>query len=222
MIPAHELCTFAGTLLGSAYVLGALAPKNLRGYRGPFDCAEYASYVVYQTAGQLYGCAPGATDPAKANAFTGFWYDQSKREGHQCTVEQALYTEGAFLLRAPGAGGTGGHIALSTGKGTTYEAHSSDKGVILLGGAAQRRWTCGVLVPFYTFAPAQYPARLLRLTKPRLRGEDVARVQRIVGVGADGVFGPETEKAVVRWQAAHGLVADGEVGTETWAAMAGR
>jgi len=48
---------------------------------------------------------------------------------------------------------------------------------------------------------------------------DVRALQRKVGVSADGVFGPATERAVKRWQRRHGLVADGIVGPQTRAAM---
>ena len=48
---------------------------------------------------------------------------------------------------------------------------------------------------------------------------DVRAVQRVVGVSADGVFGPATERAVKRWQRRHGLVADGIVGPATRSAM---
>jgi hypothetical protein len=48
---------------------------------------------------------------------------------------------------------------------------------------------------------------------------DVRALQRKVGVAADGVFGPATERAVKRWQRRHGLVADGIVGPQTRAAM---
>jgi peptidoglycan hydrolase-like protein with peptidoglycan-binding domain len=51
------------------------------------------------------------------------------------------------------------------------------------------------------------------------RGGDVARLQRKLGVGADGVFGPETERALKRWQRRHGLVADGIAGPLTRAKM---
>jgi len=47
----------------------------------------------------------------------------------------------------------------------------------------------------------------------------VRRVQRVVGVKVDGVYGPGTTAAVRRWQAAHGLVADGVVGPKTAAKM---
>jgi hypothetical protein len=48
---------------------------------------------------------------------------------------------------------------------------------------------------------------------------DVRALQRKVGVTADGVFGPATERAVKRWQRRHGLVADGIVGPQTRSAM---
>ncbi|HET7303662.1 MAG TPA: peptidoglycan-binding protein [Segeticoccus sp.] len=47
------------------------------------------------------------------------------------------------------------------------------------------------------------------------RGRIVRRIQRIVGVRADGIFGPHTRRAVIRWQGRHGLVRDGIVGPRT-------
>lgn len=51
------------------------------------------------------------------------------------------------------------------------------------------------------------------------RGDAVKRVQRKLGLAADGVFGSGTEAAVKKWQAANGLVADGIVGPKSLAKM---
>lgn len=50
-------------------------------------------------------------------------------------------------------------------------------------------------------------------------GKDVRRVQKKVGVIADGVFGRKTEAAVKTWQRSHKLKADGIVGVLTWSKM---
>lgn len=47
----------------------------------------------------------------------------------------------------------------------------------------------------------------------------IQRIQRVVGVKADGVYGPATKTAVAAWQRAHGLVSDGIVGPKTASAM---
>lgn len=51
------------------------------------------------------------------------------------------------------------------------------------------------------------------------RGDAVKIVQSKVGTGADGMFGPNTEALVRRFQAARGLVPDGIVGPGTWIAI---
>lgn len=47
----------------------------------------------------------------------------------------------------------------------------------------------------------------------------IKEIQEVVGVEADGVFGPMTEKAVMAWQRANHLVADGIVGIKTMEKM---
>lgn len=46
-------------------------------------------------------------------------------------------------------------------------------------------------------------------------------VQKMVGVTADGKFGNDTKRAVIAWQKANKLTADGEVGLNTWKKMLG-
>ena len=46
-------------------------------------------------------------------------------------------------------------------------------------------------------------------------------IQKVVGVTVDGKFGNDTRKAVIAYQKANGLEADGEVGINTWRKMLG-
>ena len=47
------------------------------------------------------------------------------------------------------------------------------------------------------------------------KGEGVKMMQEALGIGADGDFGPGTERALKEWQSANGLVADGIAGPKT-------
>jgi putative chitinase len=51
------------------------------------------------------------------------------------------------------------------------------------------------------------------------KGEDVKKLQSKLGIGADGSFGPGTEKAVKEWQSKNGLKADGIIGDASWSKL---
>jgi peptidoglycan hydrolase-like protein with peptidoglycan-binding domain len=54
--------------------------------------------------------------------------------------------------------------------------------------------------------------RTLRLASPFMHGPEVAEAQRLLGVRADGVFGPITSGAVAGWKRARGISSpDGEL-----------
>lgn len=46
-------------------------------------------------------------------------------------------------------------------------------------------------------------------------GDTVKAVQELLGIGADGIFGRGTKRAIKQWQASKGLTADGVVGPAT-------
>jgi hypothetical protein len=60
------------------------------------------------------------------------------------------------------------------------------------------------------------PLPLLRMGD---KGEHVERLQTALGITADGDFGPGTKAAVIAFQKANGLYADGIVGLQTWSKL---
>jgi hypothetical protein len=217
--------------LGERYQLGVLVPKDNANWRGPWDCAEFASWCVYQVASTLYGCANPAGDPASEEAYTGYWERDARSRARRISVEEAAVTPGALILRVPGGPAAVGHIVFSMGDTTTIEAHSSQRGVIQAR-VAGRRWDMGILIPEVRYTPADEAEPVpspkvvvIRLTAPPMRGPAVRAIQRaLAGAGVhpgpiDGRFGAQTQAAVVAFQLARRLVPDGEVGPQTARAL---
>lgn len=233
-----DLIELARGRLGEAYRFGQQVPKNHRDWRGPWDCAEFASWLVYQVSGRLYGCDPTEPEPQAADAYTGWWRGDAARRGIVVTVAEAAATPGAFVLRTT-VGGKHGHIALCEGGGGTIEARSPAHGVCRAR-VAGRRWQIGVLVPWITYtrgADVELSASpaILRVgsTGKKVRSLQQALLNHrcptcevaLAAPGGphpgplDGLFGPLTLAAVEAFQGLHGLTVDGEVGPETRAAL---
>lgn len=69
--------------------------------------------------------------------------------------------------------------------------------------------------------PPKVQNRVLKITSPYMRGEDVKLLQQLLNkykcpCTIDGIFGPGTRDAVSYFQRTRGLVADGIVGNKTW------
>lgn len=228
MATGEDLVSLAAQHVGERYVYGVLVPKDNTKWKGPWDCAEFASWCLYQISGDLFGC-DSRQKPSTANAYTGYWHSQAKAAGCTSAVIVAKSTPGAFLLRLPTAQ-LDGHIAISDGTGHTVEAHSTATGVIR-GTVDGRRWDMGVLPPMVAYTkPAEYiptspPRLVLRLKIPNMKGALVERLQHgLADKGFfpgdfDGVYGPHTAAAVHAFQLTQGLLADGEAGEKTLNAL---
>jgi peptidoglycan hydrolase-like protein with peptidoglycan-binding domain len=76
------------------------------------------------------------------------------------------------------------------------------------------------MIVFAGAAPAQAAPNAFFHTQRRgNRGVDVRAIQLLLNITADGSFGPITDNAVRRFQAARGLTVDGIVGPQTWGAL---
>jgi murein L,D-transpeptidase YcbB/YkuD len=219
----------ASTRVGEDYV-NVQVPKDDANWHGPWDCAEFMSWLVYQLSGRLYGCIDDNDPPASADAYTGAWKRDSATLGRRISWEDAAATEGAILLRYPPQPGTMGHIAVSDGNGGTVEARGRAYGVCRAS-ADGRDWDTGVLLPGFTYGPPRAglavspPSRLYAIGRRGMDANVVREIQTaLVGAGADpgpvdGIFGPRTGSAVAAFQALKGLVVDGKVGEETARAL---
>jgi peptidoglycan hydrolase-like protein with peptidoglycan-binding domain len=65
-----------------------------------------------------------------------------------------------------------------------------------------------------TAAQQSSPAKVVRSS-----GSSVAALQRALGISADGIYGPQTRRAVRRFQRSQGLTVDGIAGPQTLAAL---
>lgn len=59
----------------------------------------------------------------------------------------------------------------------------------------------------------------MRMLKKGYVGEDVRKLQKILGLKTDGIFGEKTERAVIKYQMHHEIQPNGIVGNETWTVL---
>lgn len=220
-----DIIPIAKQHIGERYILGARAVLSNPNHTGPWDCAEFTSWCSFQAYEIVFGTY--GSDPDNADAYSGKWYEDANDKNVDISVDEALSTPGAFLIRKPNYRGIKvGHVAISDGRGNTLEARSRRHGVGLFGNARERLWTIGCILPGVEYNTesniiASPDADILRLTQPYMAGPTVRKVQsRLSKFGfnpgdIDGVYGPLTEAAVLNFQAANGLAHDGEVGRET-------
>ena len=228
----NRLIDRASSHIGQEYKLGARAKYLDPNFAGPWDCAEFVSWVVFQESGEqeLLGCQP--RNPASADAYTGQWVADAKKYGLIISVEEALSTVGTALLRSPN-GHPHGHIAFSVGDGQhTVEAMDSKHGVTK--GPAnpqQRGWDYGVRIP----DPAQWAALTRDGSKPAAwffrpdqssRGDPrIVAIQNALSkaagteISATGIYSTSLARAVGKFQKANDIVVDGFVGSQTLAVL---
>ncbi|MCB1502348.1 MAG: cell wall hydrolase [Bauldia sp.] len=212
--------------LGQPYEFTPTPSYDDPDWKGPFDCAEYASYCAFRAYEIPYGVVP---DPAKRfNSYSGYWQRDAEKQGIKISWRDALHIPGALLLRYPPGNEPPpyGHVAISLGNGgDTYEARGKQFGV-MKHTAIGRSWNTGVLIPGVLYdLPEGLGSELLLfkvLDPPAGYSPIVEEIQkRLVGQGllaeaqVNGLYDVVTAKAVSAFQDRKGVVSDGEVGPET-------
>lgn len=137
MPTAEQVVRLALDQTGDRYVLGAEA-SPLNPNPSTFDCSELVEWVCARL-----GVQPKMPDLVVNQAA------HCRRMGTAISVETAIRTRGALLFNDfgwSGSGGSGNHVAISLGDGTTIEARGSRYGVGSWS-ASGRRWNMGALIP---------------------------------------------------------------------------
>ena len=176
-----------------------------------------AQYVRLNGDGSSQPTAPAATSAPASNPTDGALSVGSRGDAVK-SLQQKLIDLGYLSGSADGVFGEGTKRALmafQSAKGLTASGVADSATLNALGSG-------GTVAPDTTTAPAANESSLL---KKGDKGDAVkALQQKLINLGyltgsADGVFGEDTRKAVMAFQSARGLKADGQAGSATLAAL---
>src|SRR5665213_1902096 len=73
----ENLLQLAKKLPGEHYILGAKVPKSNTSWKGPWDCTEFITWIIFRISGKLYGCNNNLENPALANTYAVYWRDNA-------------------------------------------------------------------------------------------------------------------------------------------------
>lgn len=118
-----------------------------------------------------------------------------------------------------------GHIIEATcgwGKNKVVKSDVAKDGTSSLNGVKRYKWLKHGFIPYIDYVSRE-TFNLTRILKKGCKGIDVKELQKtLIGLGfgcgkcgIDGSFGPDTQKAVKKFQKSRGLVQDGVVGKNT-------
>jgi hypothetical protein len=79
-----------------------LVPKNNANWHGPWDCAEFMSWIVFQGAGILYGCVDDNANPASVEAYTTWLTTPNSRPHWRNRGEAGIVGLLCFATLRPG------------------------------------------------------------------------------------------------------------------------
>ena len=113
------------------------------------------------------------------------------------------------------------HMAVYTGNGMAVESKGRDEGVVYRK-VSEGSWVVGGRLDWFEDDIPVLTRNLYYREDDLMKGEDVRQCQERLNLkgfncgSADGAFGKKTRDAVIAFQSANGLDADGIVGQKTW------
>lgn len=204
------------------------------GEKGDYDCSS-SVYMAWQNAGipvkdysfQKYGCA--YTGVMKA-AFTHY--------GFKNVTSKVNLSTGAGLQRGDILLNEKHHVAMYCGNGLEVEASINEKGTAKGGKPGDqtgreflirsyRNYPWNVVLRYTEAADGTAPVTTKNYLAMGDKGDAVKTMQTMLiklgyscgSAGADGEYGNSSRNAVIRFQSANGLTADGLYGEKTKAKL---
>lgn len=197
-----------------------------------------AHYGLGSTGGIVRNCNAGITEHSDGRAWD--WMLNAKDPRQKATADAVTR-----WLAAPDSSGRPGAMARRFGimyiiwNRTMWRAYAPERGWAPYtgssphtdhvhfsfgwDGALQRTsWWTGVPrttvggAPSSLTTPPPFNGTGYPVLRSGSRGADVMLLQRIVGVTADGAFGPMTETSLRAWQKSHGVAVTGVAEVATW------
>lgn len=199
--------------------------KN-RYFRG--DCDKWIGKRAADCSGGIVA-AMRKYNPSYGDRNSYSFYEQAAERGLIESIPEIL---GLAVWRKD-------HIGIYIGGGEVIEFRGTDYGCVKtklksrdfthwlkLAGVVYEKASATATEPVESWGLS----RLLKRTKPLIKGDDVKAAQRSLiakgyscgRCGADGQFGDDTAAAVKRFQKASGLVVDGIIGKNTCRALGGK
>ena len=234
--PVERFAAYAAAQIGCLYVWGAqgqaMTPALIKrlensdkNYRRTL--AQYEKHAAQGRTLVAYDCSGLIIKYLLDNNMIGHDTTANGLYFSQCTaITEDDLRAGDLVFRKYRAKNKMHHVGVYMGDGTVVHAKGRDVGVVRegIGATAWNRYgrlnvfaeveeACGDLV------------RKLKKMQPYMRGDDVRAVQTALKESGfdpgkiDGVYGPNTKTAVITYQKAKGLEADGIVGPITWTSL---
>ncbi|WP_298145902.1 hypothetical protein [uncultured Acinetobacter sp.] len=215
----QDLLQLASKHLGEKYVFGSLVDYTDPHYKGPWDCAEFISWLVYQVTKIRIGVRNN-------DAYTGYWVNDIKKYCDEISLSEAALIPGAILLRSPRYQGIKiGHIALSDGKGGTIEAHSANRGVCRAS-IKGRIWQYALLLKNIQYTHSDDEISLAAdspsfeiLGNSIFIDEIKQKLQEKKFLSTNSPTPKQLTHAIINYQNFSGLVVDGSIGIETLSSL---
>lgn len=207
------------------FLLWALGGRGKKGSpRHDFPKGKAVPVPVKTVPADYHGAAPGIWEPYEP--LTPWVISRAQSLLHDPTFTERVEPDGSdgasgevrFLRTTPSPG----HTAVTAWRhrpGVVEPAPGASPGAPEVVPVVHVPATSPGASEAASAPPPGAPAVTVRTLRRGMRGADVARWQALLGLPADGDFGPRTEASTRAFQRARGLVDDGVVGPRTWSAV---